>query len=93
MIRRFPWWRTLLLGALCLVPAGCEPHGSWLRPKDDEDWMAKAAADSPEDDAKPRKVIGGNGEDVEARSFFKNNRRSGAWSSEAREIESHLGAN
>jgi hypothetical protein len=87
MIRRFPW-RKLFLGLLCLVPAGCEPHRSWLRPKDD-DMMTRAS----EDDSKRGKVIGGNADDADARSFFKSDRRSGAWSSEAREIESHLGAN
>ena len=30
MIRRIPW-RKLVLAALCLVPAGCEPLHSWLR--------------------------------------------------------------
>jgi len=92
MIRRFPW-RTLFLGALCLVPAGCEPHHSWLRSKDDDDKMAKVAGNPTEDDLKSRKVIGGDSSDTDTSSFFQNNRRSGAWSSEAREIESHLGAN
>jgi hypothetical protein len=87
MIRRFPWG-TLFLGLMSLVPAGCEPHRSWLRPKDD-DMMARAA----EDDSKPGKIIGGSADDADAQSFFKSDRRSGAWSSEAREIESHLGAN
>jgi hypothetical protein len=91
MIRRLPW-RKLFLGVLCLVPAGCEPHRSWLRPKDDDDMMARAG-NPIEDDLKSRKVIGGNADDTNASSFFQNNRRSGAWSSEAREIESHLGAN
>jgi hypothetical protein len=87
MIRRFPWG-TLFLGLMSLVPAGCEPHRSWLRPKDD-DMMTRAMGD----DSDSGKIIAGSAEDANARSFFKSDRRSGAWSSEAREIESHLGAN
>jgi hypothetical protein len=86
MIARFPW-RKLLVASLCLLPAGCEPHHSWLRPKQDDDMMSRA------DDSNPRKVIGSSPDDKDASSFFQNNRRSGGWSSEAREIESHLGAN
>ena len=80
--------RTLLLtlAAFGLMPAGCEPHSSWLRPKQDDTMSAV-------DDSKPGKVIGGSPDDKDASNFFQNNRRSGAWSSEAREIESHLGAN
>jgi hypothetical protein len=84
-------WRKLLLAALCLVPAACEPHRSWLRPKSDDDMMSRAA--DSKDDSGPRKVIGGSPDDADSSTFFRNNRRSGAWSSEAREIESHLGAN
>lgn len=89
MIRRFPW-RAVFLGALCLVPVGCEPHKSWLRP-DGDDKVAGAA--STDDDTKPSKAIGGSADDQDASTFFQSNRRSGGWSSEAREIESHLGAN
>jgi hypothetical protein len=78
----------LLLGLVSLVPTGCEPHRSWLRPKDD-DMMARAA----EDDSKPGKIIGGDADAADAKSFFKNGGRSGAWSSRAREIESNLGYN
>ena len=92
MIRRFPW-RKLFLVALCVVPAGCEPHHSWLRSKDDDDKLANAAGNPTEDDLKSRKVIGADSSDSNSNSFFQNNRRSGGWSSEAREIESHLGAN
>ncbi len=90
MIVRFPW-RKLFLAAMCLVPAGCEPHQSWLRPKKDDDWMSRAA--DSKDDSAPQKVIGSSPGDQDASNFFQSNRRSGAWSSEAREIESHLGAN
>jgi hypothetical protein len=76
----------LTLAALGLMPAGCEPHRSWARPQQDD--MMSAA-----DDTKPSKVIGSSPDDKDASNFFQSNRRSGAWSSEAREIESHLGAN
>ena len=90
MIRRYPW-RKLFLGALCFVSVGCEPHRSFLRPRDDDGKMA-SPGNPTEDDLKSRKVIGGSADETDTRSFFKNDRRSGAWSSEAREIESHLGA-
>jgi hypothetical protein len=82
--------RTLLLGALCLVSVGCDTLNSWLRHDDDK---IPQAGNPTEDDIKSRKVIGSSSDDQDASTFFKNNRRSGAWSSEAREIESHLGAN
>lgn len=89
MIVRFPW-RKVLLAAICLVPAGCEPHHSWSRPRG-EDWMSRAA--DAKDDSSPEKVIGASPNDQDSKTFFQSNRRSGGWSSEAREIESHLGAN
>lgn len=92
MIRRLPW-RKVFLAALCLVPAGCEPLHSWLRNKDDDDAKALASGNPTEDDLKSRKVIGGSSDDANPQSFFKSDRRSGGWSSEAQEIESHLGAN
>lgn len=92
MIRRFSW-RKVSLAALCLVPLGCEPHHSWLRDKDDDEAKALASGNPTEDDLSTRKVIGSNSDDQDAGSFFKGNRRSsGGWSSEAREIENHLGA-
>lgn len=92
MIGRFPW-RKLFLAALFLVPSGCEPLHSWLRHKDDDDAKALANGSPTQDDLKSQKVIGSSPDDQDASTFFQNNRRSGAWSSEAREIESHLGAN
>ncbi|MHB1561649.1 MAG: hypothetical protein ACYC61_29725 [Isosphaeraceae bacterium] len=88
MIRRVPG-RAIVLGSSCLglLLAGCEPRHSWSRKGDD--MMSRYADD---DSSSPSKVIGGSADDVSPRSFFKNNRSSGGWSSEAREIESHLGA-
>lgn len=90
MIRRIPW-RALLLGAVCIVPMGCEPHKSWLRHEDEgDDFMARTAAEGT---SSSKKAIGQSDDDQDASTFFKGNRTSGGWSSEAREIESHLGAN
>ena len=88
MIRRLSWHK-FLVAALCLLPAGCESLRSW-RHKDDDDMMAKAA-DSK--DSSNSKIIGSSPDDQDSSTFFQNNRRSGGLSSEAREIESHLGAN
>jgi hypothetical protein len=88
MFARIPW-RSLIVGALCLAPLGCDHTKSFLRPKDDDDVLKTNAVD---EDEKPTKVLGGNASDADARSFFKNDRRAGGWSSEAQEIESHLGA-
>jgi hypothetical protein len=90
MIARFPW-RKLLLAALCLVSMGCEPHSSWLRPKQDEDAMPDPS--SSKGGLSSKNVIGSSPDDDDASSFFENDRRPGGLSSEARAIESHLGAN
>jgi hypothetical protein len=39
----------------------------------------------------PSKIQAVDSDAKNPRSFFSNNRRSGGWSSEAREVESHLG--
>jgi hypothetical protein len=89
MIVRFPWGK-LLLAALCLVPIGCEPHQSWLRPKQDEDAMPDPS--SKKGGLSSKNVIGSSPDDQDASTFFESNRRPGGMSSEARAIESHLGA-
>lgn len=92
MIRRFPWGKLFVAG-FCLVPVGCEPHHSWLRDKGDDDAKALASGSPTQDDLKSEKIIGGSAEDSDARSIFKGTRRSGGWSSEAREIEKDLYVN
>lgn len=89
MFRRF-LWLMVLAGVLGLVPAGCDTHKFFLRHKDEDD---STKLSSIEEQDKPDKVIGGNSSDADGRAFFKKNRRAGGWSSEAQEIESHLGAN
>ena len=91
MMRRFPWL-GLVLGVLCLVPAGCETHRSWLRPKDDEDYQVRSSGIKAVD-SDASKILGVDSDEKKSEPFFKNNRRSGAWSSEARSIEKDLGVN
>jgi hypothetical protein len=91
MTRQLPWLR-LVLGALCLVSMGCETHRSWLRPKDDDD-IKVGSSEAKAVDSDASKILGVESDEKKSEPFFKNNRRSGAWSSEAREIEKDLGVN
>jgi hypothetical protein len=92
MLCRFPW-RKLVLGVLGLVVTGCEPHGSWLRPKDDADSKVRSTGvEGVKSDASKMRSVDSD-DDQKSEPFFKNNRRSGAWSSEGREIERDLGVN
>ena len=86
---RFPW-RRWILGLSCLVAAGCEPHRSWLRPRDDEEAQVRSY-DKKAGESDASKMLGEDSDEKKPEPFFKNNRRSGAWSSEAREIEKDLG--
>ncbi len=82
-MRRFST-HALIWGALGFSLAGCEPHESWLRHKDDD------TASSSKDATKIPAV------DADAKNpqpFFKNDRLLGGWSSEARAIERDLGVN
>ena len=86
-LRRF----GLFLGAICLASTGCEPHGSWLRPKDEDELPPrKSGVSAVESDTS--KILGVDSDDQKPTSFFKNNRRAGGWSPEAQEVERNLGA-
>jgi hypothetical protein len=89
MIRRFPW-RRLVLGALCLVSMGCEPHHSWLRHNDDEEFSGRGS-DVKAIDSDASKVLGMDADGKLSKPFFSGDRRSGGWSSEARAVERDLG--
>ncbi len=52
--------------------------------------MSRAAG---KDDSGSSKILGASPDDPTPSTFFKSNRTAGGWSSEAREIESHFGAN
>jgi hypothetical protein len=91
MIRRLPWLR-LVQGALCCALLGCESHRSWLRPKDDDDTKVRSHA-SKSAGSDGSGIIGADSDETQAEPFFKNNRRFGGLSSEARDIERNLGLN
>src|SRR5262245_7798259 len=97
MMRRFIC-PGLLLSTLVLGSLGCEPHCSFLRPKDhDEQFVADRAVSDPsrptaiESDAS--KIMSVDSDPKDPKPFFKGDRKSGGWSSEAREIEKNLGVN
>ena len=82
----------LLLGAICLASTGCEPHGSWLRPKD-EDELPPRSSGMKGVNSDTSKILGVDSDDkTTPTSFFKTDRRTGGWSSEAQDIEKNLGA-
>jgi hypothetical protein len=97
MARRF-LFHGLVLSALALGGLGCETHHSFFRPKDFGD--AVTAKQDQDDPSKPTaiqsdasKVMSVDSDSKEQKPFFKSDRRSGGWSSEAREIERDLGVN
>jgi hypothetical protein len=82
--------RGLVVGVLLTLSMGCDTLHSFLRGKNSED--------GKDDSSKPKAVVTDTSKilDVDSDSknsqpFFKNNRPSGGWSSEAREIERSLG--
>ena len=89
MIRRFPW-RRLILGALCFVSLGCEPHHSWLRHNDDDD-LSRPGSDAKAVDTDTSKIQAVDSDGKSSKSFFDNSRPSLGWSSKARDIEKDLG--
>jgi hypothetical protein len=91
MMGRFPWLR-LALSALCLVPMGCETQRSLLRHKNSGD-LKEGSSEATAVRSDASKILGVESDAKNPEPFFKNNRRSGGWSSEAREIENNLGVN
>ncbi len=89
MIRQFPW-RRLVLGALCLVSMGCEPHRSWLRHNDDDD-LSHRGSDVKAVESDSSKIQAVDSEGKNSKPFFNNSRSSLGWSSEARDVEKDLG--
>jgi hypothetical protein len=76
---------------------GCETLRSRLWPDDDD---KKKRAFDADDVTKPKtvesdtsKILSPDSDSSSPKPFFKTDRRSGAWSSEAREIEKDLGVN
>jgi hypothetical protein len=94
MMRRHIY-RGLVVGALVTMSTGCDTLHPFLR-KNREDDSAKK--DDKDDILKPKavdsdtsKILDVESDSKKSQPFFKSNRSSGGWSSEAREIESHFG--
>jgi hypothetical protein len=90
--------RGLVLSMLVIGTLGCETLHSWLRSKDEDKEEARKA--DKDDPTKPKavesdtsKIMGVDSDKDSPKPFFKSDRRSGGWSSEAREIEKDLGVN
>src|SRR5271168_4331068 len=88
--------RGLVVSALLTMSTGCETLHSFLRGKDSDDGAAKK--DDKDDSLKVKavdsdtsKILDVDSDSKKSQPFFKSNRTSGGWSSEAREIEKSLG--
>ncbi len=83
----------LVLGLAFSGLPGCEHHRSLLRPKEDasvgKSSYKEKEIDAVESDTSKIEAVDSDG--ANPKSFFKNNRRTGGLSSEAREIEGHFG--
>lgn len=91
MVRRF---RILLasMGLFLLTLTGCEGLRHATRTSGSASSAhQKAANEALGVDSDASKIQAVDADPKNPKSFFSNNRRSGTWSSEAREIESHLG--
>jgi hypothetical protein len=88
-MRRIAWIR-LVAGTLLLVSIGCETHRAWTRSQDGEASGARSS-DAKAVPSDASKILGVDSDDNSREPFFKNTRRSGALSSEGREIERDLG--
>ena len=88
--------RVLCVSAVMAGMTGCETLRSRLRPDDDD----RGRVSDADDVTRPKavesdtsKIMGVDSDSSNPKPFFKSDRRSGAWSSEAREIEKDLGVN
>ncbi len=75
-----------MLGLTAVTIAGCESLRQAIRSGSDDHAEKTSAVESD-----PSKLQAVDSDAKNPQPFFKNNRPSGGWSSEAREIESHLG--
>ena len=83
-----------LMGLLPLTVVGCEGLRQAIRSSNTESSASDKAAKFGEAtavDSDPTKVLAVDADAKNLKPFFSNNRRSGGWSSEAREVEGHLG--
>ena len=84
----------VIMSLAAVTTAGCESLRQAIRSSSDD--RAKKSAKSANGDpsaveSDPTKIQAVDSTASDPQPFFKNNRASGGWSSEAREIESHLG--
>jgi hypothetical protein len=89
MVRRMRFLIVLMASSVTMV-AGCESLRQALR-SSGENKAVKATSGTSAVDGDPSKIQAVDSDAKNPKPFFSNNRRSGAWSSEAREIESHMG--
>lgn len=93
MVRRC-LFLVVLMGLTAMTAAGCEGFRQSIRSADNGPRSVKSAESAPGAfavETDPTKLQAVDSTDKNPQPFFKSNRRSGGWSSEAREIESHLG--
>ena len=93
MVRRF----SILVAIMALIlgsVSGCEGLRQAIRSKDSGvapklDPDVSKSSDAVE--TEPTKIQAVDADAKHPKNFFQNNRSAGGWSSEAREIEGHLG--
>jgi hypothetical protein len=88
--------RGLVVSALVTMSTGCDTLHPFLRGKDSEADSAKKddkgdASKMTAVDADTSKILDVDSDSKKSQPFFKSNRTSGGWSSEAREIEKDFG--
>jgi hypothetical protein len=95
MTRRFIY-HGLVVSSLAVGSSACDTTHSFLRHKDHDDEIAKK--EDQDDPSKPKavetdtsKIMSVDSDKDNQKPFFKSDRRSGGWSSEAREIEKDFG--
>jgi hypothetical protein len=86
----------VILGLAALSIGGCESLRQAIRSQSDDHAQksvkpTSGATDPTAVESDPTKLQAVDSDSKNPQPFFKNNRPSGGWSSEAREIESHLG--
>jgi hypothetical protein len=93
MLRRFlALAASLTFAVVTMANTGCESLKQAIRFSDADEVSATSMKSGGETvDSDPSKIHAVDSDGKNPQPFFKNNRRSGGWSSEAREIESHLG--
>ncbi len=87
--------RVLVLSAVVLASSGCETLHSFQRASDEDESKTRKSLDDPTSpksvDLDVSKLNSVDSDEKDPQPFFKRNRLSGAWSSEARDIEKNLG--